>query len=180
MHAARAVCGVLGAHQRSRTCACQQVIGIVERPNTQSLGYGDLDGFAACLDLAQFTNLTARQHLVPETQVGNLDRVLFAVLVGKEEGAGANLPVQLVGRCALADDVAVNVELRLVVAYGKDDTVPSRRGNHAVVAKVGSALTYGAVIDEETGVLRVREVVLEERGVAADLRQMDVHAPSVG
>ena len=37
-----------------------------------------------------------------------------------------------------------------------------------------------AVIDEETGVLRVREVVLEERGVAADLRQMDVHEPRVG
>ena len=95
--------------------------------------------------------------------------MFLAIFVSEEERTGAQLPVGLVGRCALANHVAVEIEFGIVVPDCKDDAVPAGGGNHAVVAQTGCRLANRSVVNEEATVLAIGKVVLEKRSVATDI-----------
>ena len=76
---------------------------------------------------AQFGCLLVGERHVPETNLGRGDGFLFAIVVGKEECAGGQLPVQVVGVVFFAGAYlsAVNVEGRPVRCFhDEDDTIP--------------------------------------------------------
>ena len=82
--------------QSSDSCAGHQVVDDVECPDTDCFGNGIWLRNFFCGG-AELDNLTIGECLVPEANLRGFYRLFLAVIVGKEEGTGTQLPVRGIG-----------------------------------------------------------------------------------
>ena len=90
---------------------------------------------------------------IPEADLSCLDGFLLSVVISKEEGTCAKLPMLLAGRSTLSNLFPVDIDSTKIVLDHKQNTVPLACGQRAIVAESGIVQTDLSILDEEAAVL---------------------------